>query len=466
MALAWAGVRTLTSAADQVAFPRADVIGLDLRVLIFTAVIAVVSGAVFGLAPALTSSSPDLTGSLKDGGRGGTSGGGGARNTFVVIEIALALVLLVGAGLLVRSFVRVMGTSPGFDAGHALTAQLTLPATRYGSMEVRAAFFRGLLDRVGALPGVTHAGAVSFLPITGLAAATRFEVTGQPKPQAGQEPVSEVRIVAGDYFGAMQIPLVSGRTFSAREEHEPSPYILINDTLARRYFPNQNPIGQHLTVSWNGTGPDEIIGVVGDIKMTTLEEETRPAVYYPYARTPYPTLTIVVRTPGDPLGAAPALLQQLREMDADIPAARLLSMTQVVGRSVAQRRIVMLLIGVFAAIAVALAGVGIYGVMAYMVSRRTREIGIRMALGATRAEMLRMVLGQAMTLTAAGVVCGALGALVLTRLMATLLFGIEPSDPATFIVVSLLLTAIAAAAALAPGMRATRVDPGMALRAD
>ena len=467
LALAWAGVKALTAVSDQVTFPRLDAVGIDPLVLVFTAGLAVLSGLIFGLAPALSSASPDLTSALKEGGRGGSSGRSGrARNVFVVVEIALALVLLVGAGLLARSFARLLAADPGFDPQHALTLEVTLPRAKYAGPETRTAFFEELVERARSLPGVTTAGAISFLPITGAGAATGFDVVGQPAPARGQEPVCDVRIITGDYFGAMRIPLVAGRLFTTREEREPNASALINETLARKYFPNQNPIGQHLKVSWNGDGPDEIVGVVGDVKMTSLEDEIRPAVYYPYSRTPYPSQTLILRTAGDPLGAAAGALQLVKTIDPELPVSRLQTMEQVIAASVAQRRILMLLLGVFAAIALVLAALGIYGVMAYMVSQRAREIGIRMALGSPRAVVMRMVVGQAMLLTGAGVAAGLAGAWLLTRLMEQLLFGVAPSDPLTFGAVALGLSAIAALAAAVPGMRATSIDPIVALRSE
>jgi putative ABC transport system permease protein len=468
LALAWAGVHLLTATlADQVAFPRVDAIGIDARVLAFTAAIAVLSGVVFGLAPALASASINLNDALKEGGRTGSSGRlGRLRGLFVIVEVALALVLLAGAGLLLRSFARILDTDPGFDPEHVLTMQLTLPSAKYGDAAKRGQFYQSLLDSLGGVPGLRAAGTVSFLPMNGLAAATGFTIIGQPVPAAGQEPVAEVRIYLGDYFQAMGIPLRAGRLFTDREQREPNSAIVINEALARQYFPNQDPIGQHLKVSWNGEGPDEIVGIVGDVKMTSIEETIRPAVYYPYSRTPYSGETLVVRAAGDPAALAPAVIDKVHAIDADLPVSAVRPMTAVLARSMAQRRLLMVLLAVFAGVALVLATVGIYGVMSYMVSQRTQEIGIRMALGAERGEVVRMVLGHALRLAAAGLAAGAAVGLALTGLLQSLLYDVQPTDPLTFGAVAALLMAVAAVAGSVPALRATRIDPLAALRAD
>ena len=467
-ALAWGGVRLLTtSLGDQVAFPRIDAIGLDGRVLAFTALVAVLSGVVFGFAPALTSSAVNLNDALKEGGRSGSAGRTGKlRSAFVVIEVALALVLLVGAGLLLRSFARVLTTELGFSADHVMTAQLTLPAVKYDSLARRTQFWEVLLQRIRSLPGVTAAGTVSFLPMNGLGSATSFEVVGRPKPALGESPVATIKIVNGDYFAVLGIPLLRGRVFTDREEQVENHYAVISQALARELFPNQDPIGQHLQVSWNGDSPDEIIGVVGDTKMVSIEEEIRPAIYYPYSRTPYTFETIVVRTAPRPSSVASSLVQAVHQVDDELPVSNLRSMEDVVARSVAERRIIMVLLVVFAALALVLATVGIYGVMSYMVSQRTQEIGIRMALGANRGGVIGMVLKQALLLALIGLGAGLVAALALTGLLHAMLYDVLPTDPVTFGSVAALLLAVAAAAAVVPAVRATRVDPIAALKAE
>jgi len=384
----------------------------------------------------------------------------------VVIEVALALVLLVGAGLLLRSFARILSTDPGFSADHVMTAQLTLPAAKYDRLAKRTQFWDDLLQRIRVLPGVTSAGTVSFLPMNGLGSATGFEVVGQPKPAPGQGPGATIKVVDGDYFAALGIPLRRGRLFTEAEQQTENRHAIISETLARRFFPNQDPIGQHLLVSWYGEGADEIIGVVGDTKMVTMEEEMYPAIYYPYSRTPYSSNTIVVRTAGSPSLVASSLVQAVHQIDPDLPVSNLRSMDDVIARSMAQRRIVMVLLAVFAAVALLLATVGIYGVMSYMVSQRTQEIGIRMALGADRGEVVGMVLVQALRLAAGGLAAGCIAAFALTGLLRTMLYDVRPTDPITFAGVAAVLLAVAAVATAVPAMRATRIDPLMALKAE
>ena len=468
LALAWAGVRLLVAAiGDQVAFPRVDAIALDGRVLAFTAAIALLSGLIFGFAPAVASVSVNLTTALKEGGRSGSPGRTGRlRSALVVVEIALALVLLAGAGLLLRSFARVVSTSPGFAADRVMTMQITLPSAKYADAAQRGAFYRTLIDRVRALPNVDEAGAVSFLPMNGLGAATSFEVVGQPKPAPGQEPVADIRIVDGGYFAALGIPLRQGRFFTSQELASQNHLAIVSDTLARTLFPNQNPLGQRLRVSWNGQGEDEIIGVVGDVRMQSLEDDVRPAIYYPYSRTPYPTEHVVVKTAGNPLAAVSSLVEIVHQLDAELPISSLRTMSDVIGRSLAERRIVMVLLAVFAAVALVLATVGIYGVMSYVVSQRTREIGIRMALGANRGGVIGMVVKQALALAGGGLVIGLASAITLTRMMRAMLYDVQPDDPLTLTVVAVLLLGVAVAATALPALRATRIDPLSALRAE
>jgi putative ABC transport system permease protein len=429
--------------------------------------VAMLSAIAFGLAPALSAAGGSLTTALKEGGRSGTGARGArTRNTFVIVETALALVLLVGAGLLIRSFITLLNVSPGFDASHTVTMKVTIPTSRYDSADRQRAFFDDLFQRLDALPGVEAAGGNSFLPLNGMGAATAFEIVGQPKPPAGQENVADVRVVTHDYFKAMRIPLLRGRMFDQRDAGAKVRRVIVNDALARKYFPNQDPIGKRIVIWWYEQGEDEIVGVVADVRDSALETEPRAMTYWPPARFAYPFMTVAIRTAADPKAIVPAAAAALHDIDPHIAAADVRTMSEVVDVSVAERRLTMLLLAVFASIALLLAAVGIYGVISYTVTQRTQEIGIRMALGAQRGQVLSMVVRQALVLAGAGILIGAAGAMLLTGLMRNLLFGVQPSDPLTFAAVAGMLGIVAAAAASVPGLRATRVDPVIALRTE
>jgi putative ABC transport system permease protein len=468
LALAWWAVVALrTTVADRLPIARLEQVGIDGTVLLFTIAAALVSAIIFGTAPALTSAGARLTETLKDGGRSGSSARGArVRSAFVVIEIALALILLVGAGLLLRSFVTLLRVDPGFDPARTLTVKVSIPQTKYPDAAHRQAFFNQLFERLDALPGVVAAGGTSFLPLAGLGAATGFAVVGKPKPPMGQEPVTDVRVVTHNYFQAMGVPLIRGRAFDTREVGTNVRRVIVNQALANRHFPGEDPIGKSIIVSWNDEGPDEIVGVVGDVRQQDLETEARATIYWPPARFTYPFMSVAIRTAGDARAVVSAAIAALHDLDPNVPAADVKTMDEVVDASVAQRRLTMLLLAIFAGLALVLAAVGIYGVIGYSVSQRTQEIGIRMALGAPRAAVMRMIVGQAMTLAAVGLAAGGIGAWLLTRLMQKLLFGVTPSDPLTFAGVAAILALVAAVAASIPGLRATRVDPVIALRSE
>ena len=463
----WALVVLRTAVSQRLPIPRIDQVGIDGTVLLFTIGTALLSALVFGIAPALSSASARLTDTLKDGGRSGSAARGARiRSAFVVVEMALALVLLVGAGLLVRSFTMLLRVDPGFDPGHTITIKVSIPTARYDTGDKQRAFFDQLFQKFDALPGVKSAGGTSFLPLNGLGAATGFEIVGQPKPEPGQEPVTDVRVITHDYFQAMGVPLLRGRLFDSRDEGGKVRRVIVNQALARKYFRDEDPIGKSIIVSWNDQGPDEIVGVVGDVRQQDLETEARATIYWPPARFTYPFMTTAIRTTGDPRATVKAAAAALHDLDPNVAAADVRTMDEVIDLSVAQRRLTMVLLSGFALLALVLAAVGIYGVISYSVTQRTQEIGIRMALGAQRAAVLRMVVGQAMTLAGIGLVAGAAGAWLLTQFMRKLLFGVTPSDPLTFAAVSMLLALVAAVAASVPGLRATRVDPVIALRSE
>jgi putative ABC transport system permease protein len=464
--LAWWALGFLRAVvAERLPIQRLELVGIDTSVLLFTVVASLLCGLVFGVVPALTASGTSLTDSLKEGGRSGSgSRGNRMRGAFVVVEVALALVLLVGAGLLLRSFLRLLDQHPGFDSTRIVTMRLSLPGARYGA-DQRGQFLTRFFQQVDALPGVEASGAISFLPLTGLGAATRMDIVGQPKPPTGQEPVTDVRVITHDYLGTMRVPLLKGRLFNEHDAADAKGRVVINETMARRHWPNEDPIGRRVRIAWDDL-EDEVIGVVGDVKHSGLDAEPRAMTYWPYARNAYGTMTVTVRTAGDTGRVVNSIVGLVRQLDPELVVANVKTMDEVVSNSVAQRRLTMLLLTVFAATALLLAAVGIYGVIAYSVTQRTQEIGIRMALGAQRTDVLRMVVRQALLLAVAGIVIGGAGALLLTRLMEGLLFLVKPGDPVTFAVVSGVLAAVALLASYIPGRRATRVDPVIALRAE
>ena len=465
--LAWVGVRVMRVAvADRLPIQRLETVGIDGWVLAFTAGAALLSGLVFGLIPAVTTSGAGLVEMLKEGGRTGSGGRGNrARSAFVIAQIALALVLLSGAGLLIRSFVRLVNVDPGFNARGTVTMTVSLPGSRYGEPAQRVQFYQRLFERIDALPGVESSGAVSSLPLTGLGAATSVEIVGRPKPPAGEEAVADVRVVANDYFEAMGIPLIRGRLFRPGDKADESSRVVINQTMAEKFWPGEDAIGKRVRISWNDIRDDEVVGVVADVRHDGLATEPRAMTYWPHPRFPYNGMAIVIRTSVDPSAIVNPVLSIVREQDPNLAVSNVRTMEDVVANSVGERRLTMLLLAVFAVAALALAAVGIYGVITYSVTQRTQEIGIRMALGAQQADVLRMVVGQAVLLAVLGIVLGAAGAAALTRFMADLLFEVRPQDPVTFAAVAAMLAIVAIAASYFPGRRATRVDPVIALRA-
>ncbi len=465
--LAWWALNFLRAVvAERLPIQRLEMAAIDGWVLAFTLGASVFCGLVFGVVPALTAAGPSLNDALKEGGRtGSVSRGHRTRSAFVIVEIALALVLLVGAGLLMRSFKQLLDVDPGFDPARTVTMRLSLPSSRYGGDGQRAQFFDRFFQQVDALPGVQASGSISWLPLAGGGAATSMEIVGQPKPPKGLEPVADVRVISHEYLKTMGVPLLKGRLFNEQDAAEAKGRVIINDTMARKFWPGEDPIGKHIRIHWD-TLEDEVIGVVGDVKHAGLDGEVRAMTYWPFQRSPYGTMTIAVRTAGEATSVVNAIAGVVRQMDPDLVFANVRTMEDVVARSVAERRLTMLLLTIFAGAALLLAAVGIYGVIAYSVTQRTQEIGIRMALGAQRGDVLRMIVGQAMALTTGGIVIGAIGAFLLTRLMTGLLFNVKPGDPLTFVAVAVVLGLVAAFASYVPGRRATRVDPVIALRAE
>jgi putative ABC transport system permease protein len=442
--------------------PRAGEIGLDARVLVFTLGVSLVAGLLFGLAPALQSSRPDLNESLKEGARGSTGGASGnrVRSLLVVSEIALSLVLLAGAGLLVKSFVRLRQVSPGFVTDRVLTAQIILPRAKYAEPARQSAFFRDVIERAKTVPGVESVGATNLLPLSGDNRTATFTIAGDPPPPDNY-PEADARSISADYFRALGVPLLRGRAFTEHDVEDQPRVMIVNQTFARRFFADADPLTKRIEFN-NETW--QIVGVVGDVRHTGLDAPPAPEFYTTYAQSPERWMTLVARTnAAESSSVAAGLRDAVRSVDRDIFFPETRTMTQLLADSLARRRFNMLLIAIFACVAVALAAVGIYGVISYTVTQRTHEIGIRVALGAQPRDVLRLVVGQGMTLAAAGLAIGLVAALAIGRAMTGLLFEVGAGDPTVLGAVALLLGAVALVACYIPARRATRVDPMVAL---
>jgi putative ABC transport system permease protein len=448
--------------------PRVHEIGIDGRILGFALLISLVTGILFGFVPALQASRLDLNEALKEGARGTTAGFGQIRlrSLLVVSEMAMALVLLIGASLLLKSFVRLLSVDPGFDSAHVLTMEVQLPTqapSRYAKEEQQTVFFQQLLDRITSLPGVSSAGAVVSLPLTGAWESTDLVIEGRPASPPGQGPEANYTAVAGGYFQTLKIPLVAGRQFTPQDTRDAPGVIIINEALAQRYWPNDNPVGQRFRVGFEDK-PRAIVGIVGSVKQAAVNAEVRPAMYLPQSQSTAGGMTVVVRAAGDPLALAGAVRDQVRAVDKDIPVTHLRAMDEVFSASVAQQRFSLLLVGLFAMLALVLATIGIYGVMAYSVSQRSHEIGVRMALGAQSSHVLKLILKHGMILAFAGIAIGLAGAFAVTRLLTSLLFEVKATDVKTFAAGSGVLLLVALLACYIPARRATKVDPLVALR--
>jgi putative ABC transport system permease protein len=426
---------------------------------------------IFGLAPALQTSQLNLGETLKEGGRTGGSGAGGrrarlVRGVFIVAEVALTLALLIGAGLLVRSFWRLQQVNPGFRPDHLLTLRLSLSGSNYTTGAHAVSFFDRLQERLAALSGVVAASATTGVMLPKLANSAGFTIEGRPRDP--NEPGLELPIdtVQANYFQTMDIQLLKGRTFNAQDTQENPRVTIVNETFANRYFPNEDPIGKRFT--FGRPGPNTrwitIVGVVRDTKRQGMEQPVRIESWMPLAQRPSGSMEVVLRATGDPLSLSNAVREAVWSLDRDLPIPTIQTMEQVLSERVAQRRLNMLLLGLFALLALILAAVGIYGVMSYTVTQRTHEIGLRMALGAREGAVLWLVVRQGMLLVLVGVVIGLAATFALTRLMATLLFDVSSTDPITFAAIAALLTGVALIACWIPARRAAKVDPMVALR--
>ncbi len=445
--------------------PRIDEIAIDLQALGFTFGVSIITGFLFGLVPALHVSRTDLNEPLKESGKSPHTSRGGQRalNSLVVAETALALMLLAGAGLLMKSFIQLQRVDIGFNPHNLLTMGVQLPRTYYPERQNLTAFVTQLLERVKSLPGVHSAGTISSLPLGLNNTDMSFVIEGRPQPPENQEPVAWYSSVSSGYFSTMGMRLLQGREFTERDNAESPKVVIINETMLRRYFQNENPIGKRVGYG-RPDGWREIIGVLGDVKHFGLNQDARPAMFLPNNQSPARGLFLVVRSGSDQLNLAASVRREVSALDKNLAVANVRTMDRVVAESIAPQRFTLLLLGVFAALAMLLAAAGIYGVVSYSVTNRTQEIGIRMALGAQTRDVLRLIVGQGMLLTLCGVGIGLIGAVALTRFMSSLLFGVSTTDPLTFGVVSLVLIAVAWFACLLPARRAAKVDPMIALR--
>jgi putative ABC transport system permease protein len=473
------GVRALI-AASPVIIPRVASVSIDTRVLLMTILLTAVTSIAFGLVPALRAARVDLAGTFKDGDRATTDGHRKhrLRSALVMSEFALALVLLVGAGLMIRSFVALMRVDPGFDPRNVISMTISTKGTREADPAVRPAFFAEVLDRVRAIPGIEAAGYINHLPLTGDRWGFGFSVVGRPKPKQGEGPTATFRVVFPGYFQAMHIPLVRGRDVSDDDRADAPGVVVINEYMAKTHWPGEDPIGKRISM-----GDASFITVVGVVRNAAIDRWGAPAeeeFYFPFAQTSYATsqaaryanLTLVARVacaPGKQCNAsslAAPVVNAIRGVDRNVAISTVATMSSAVAGATAESRFYLVLLGAFAAIALALAAVGIYGVISYSVSRRTHEMGIRIALGADPMGVIRLVVGEGARLAVVGAVVGIIAAFGLTRLMSKLLYATAPSDPVTFVLVTLVLCGVGILASYIPARRATRVDPSTALRAE
>jgi putative ABC transport system permease protein len=452
--------------------PRLAEVSVDRAVVAFAAALAVFTGLLFGVFPALQMARRPTAERLREGSRGVLSGRGHRmRSGLVIGQMALAMMLLAGAGLLLRSFTQLRGVDPGFRSENVLTFRLSLPASAYEDDAARLAFHDRLMTRLGALPGVRTAAGIMGVPLGGIRFNLSFEVKGHPPLPSAQQPSMEIRVVTPEYFRAMGIPVLRGRAFEARDGAGGPQVALISEAAARRHFPGDDPLGQFITLGWGrGEGKPkvggEVVGIVGDVKDRGLAQEKAPEMYVPYAQVPTDTMDIVLRTHVAPRSLVPSVERIVRELDPELPVARVATLDEVVARSISEPRFYMVLLGAFAAMAVFLAALGIFGVLSYSVVQRSREIGIRVALGAHPRDVLRMVLGHAASLALVGVLAGLVGAVALSRAIGSLLFELSPTDPLTLGSMAVLLASVALLASYLPARRATRVDPLIALRSE
>lgn len=446
--------------------PRLREVNVDLAVLGMTLAIAVGTGIIFGLVPGLASAKPELTESLKEGGRSATQGKrrNRLRSGLVVAEVALALVLLTSAGLLMKSFARLQSVNPGFNPQNALTMEISLPKIQYSDSPSQVRFFNEAQRRISALPGVQATGFSTIVPLAGTNSDSSFAIEGRTNdPIAG--PDEEKREVSPDYFRALGTPLIKGRFFADADNADAPPVIIVNQAFAKKFWPNEDAVGKRIVMGGMSDKPNwiTIVGIVGDMRHFGLDVDPKPEMYVPFAQDSYFTAICVIRSNQDPRGLLPAIRREVQAIDPSVPLANVRTYENVIADSVAPRRLSVVLLGVFAAVAVLLAAVGIYGVMSFLVVQRTHEIGVRMALGAQRADVLRLIIGRAPKLIGIGTGIGLIAALMSTHALRALLYSVSAFDASTFVLVTLVLGIVALAASYLPAMRATKADPMIAL---
>ena len=457
------GVRLLVASSPH-ELPRLSEIGLDYKVLVFTLIVSLLTALAFGLAPALTASNPDLNSALKDGSRSATAATGRfrLRQTLVVAEVALAFIVLIGAGLLLGSFAHLLAVKPGFDLQHLITMRIGLTDFRYSKGSDKARFVREMNARLEGIPGVSGVAICDDLPITYTDSSTRITVADRQSSPADLLPVG-LHVINPHYFGAMGIDLIKGRTFTERDESGTPSVFVINRTLAHRLWPNEEPLGKR--IRYNSKDPfGEVVGVVEDVKYDGLHLANSPHLYEPYQQNPWQSLSIALRSQSDQAALVAAVQREVHSLDPNLPISDVRTMEEVMAQSLAMRRLVLTLFSLFAGIALLLAAIGIYGVLASSVAQRTRELGIRIALGAPTSKVLQLIISHGLKLVVLGIAIGMAASFALNHLISNLLFGVSATDPLTFVLIALLLTVVAVLACYIPARRATKVDLLVALR--
>jgi len=474
--LAYWGINVLNAVLPENKVPHLEKFSLDLRVLGFTMVVSLLVGIIVSLIPGLRASRLNLSESLKEGGRAWSEAPSGRRlrNLFVILEVSLTVPLLIGAGLMLRSSLLLQNIDRGINLKNVLTMQISLPQERYSTTQQMATFYQRALQRIQSEPGVQSASAVNFLPLTDLGDATTLTIEGGNPPVPGHEITVSYRVIDQNYFRTMDIPLLRGRYFTEQDNDELHGVVMINQTMARRYWPDQNPVGRRLQphfpavkVPWRPESSNTwltVVGVVGDVKEDGLNDQTSAEIYVPYLQNPSSLMNLLVRSTSDPLRLVPSVRSQVLAVDEDQPVYNINTMENVFSQSIAAPQVITLLLTTFGAVALMLAAIGVYSVMSYSVAQRTHEVGVRIALGAQRRHVLKMIVGQGLKLVLVGVALGVTTAFAVTRVISNLLFGVTATDPLIFVVVPLLLVVIAMLASYVPARRALKVDPMIALR--